>query len=145
MSGWRFERPPGFPHPAPDAHAAPFFAALAARRLVIQRCAGCAELAHPPRAMCPLCGSTAFEWQQARGDGAVHSCAITRHAVHPAFAGRTPLATVEVRLREGVILTSNLVDVPPDEVAIGMAVEVVFEDIGAGIALPLFRRAGQTR
>ena len=144
-SGWRFERPPDFPRPLPAAEAAPFFAALAAHRLVIQRCAGCGELAHPPRALCPLCGSSAFEWQEARGDGVVHSYAITCQAVHPAFAGYTPLATVEVRLREGVILTSNLLDVPPQDVAIGMAVDVVFEDIGDGIVLPLFRRAGQTR
>ena len=65
---------------------------------------------------------------------------ITHQAVHPAFAGHTPFATVEVALAEGPRMVSNLLDVPPDEIVIGMAVEVVFETVAEGVVLPLFRR-----
>ena len=71
----------------------------------------------------------------------VYSYAVTHQAVHPALVGYTPLATVEIELVEGPRLVSNLVDVSPDEVQIGMAVEVVFEAVADGVVLPLFRRA----
>ncbi len=145
MSGqaehWRFERPPELPAPAPDAESEPFFEALGERRLVIQRCAACGALSHPPRAMCRACGATDFEWQEMSGKGEVHSYVVTHQAVHPALVGYTPLATVEVRLAEGPHVTSNLLDVPPEAVEIGLAVFVAFEDVGDGVVLPLFRRA----
>lgn len=142
MSAWRFERPPELPRPRPAEEARPFFDALAAGRFVIQRCTACGVRLHPPRAMCNACQCTDFDWQEASGRGVVYSYVVTHQAVHPALAGHTPLATVEVELDEGPHITSNLVDVPPESVEIGMDVDVVFEDIGEGVVLPLFRRRG---
>jgi hypothetical protein len=48
---------------------------------------------------------------------------------------------VQVQLDEGPRLTSNLVDVPNGELRVGMAVEVVFDDVTPEITLPRFRRA----
>ena len=143
MSAWRFERPPSLPLPSPAEEARPFFDALRERRLVMQRCAACRAWSHPPTAMCGACGTTRFDWTPMSGRGRVYSYVVTHQAVHPAFAGHTPLATVEVALAEGPRLTSNLVDVPPEQVAIDMDVEVVFETVAEGVVLPLFRRARQ--
>ena len=143
MSGWRLERPPDLPLPQPSDEAKPFFDALARKELVLQRCTGCGALSHPPRAMCSTCQSTDFDWRKSSGCGTVYSYVVTHQAVHPALVGHTPLATVEVELDEGLRLVSNLVDVPPECVEIGMGVEVVFEDAGEGVVLPLFRRSGQ--
>ena len=142
MSVWRFERPPNLPLPQPSEESRPFFDALNVHRLVIQCCANCGALQHPPRAMCGACQSTEFNWREVSGAGVVHSYVVTHQAVHPALAGHTPLATVEVELAEGPRVTSNLVDVAPEAVMIGMAVEVIFEEAGAGVMLPLFRRSG---
>ena len=139
MSDWRFERPANLPLPQPTEEAQPFFDALAEGLLVIQRCLACGTLGHPPKAMCSICQGTAFDWQPMSGKGEVYSYVVTHQAVHPAFVDHTPLATVEVQLPEGPRLTSNLIDVPPADVYIGLAVEVVFEDVG-GAVLPLFRR-----
>lgn len=140
MSGWRFQRPHGLPLPQPSAEAQPFFDALRERRLVVQRCASCGVLAHPPRALCPACHDAAFEWVAVSGRGEVYSYVVTHQAVHPAFADHTPLATVEVALAEGPRMVSNLVDVPPEQVAIGLPVEVVFKEVAPEVVLPLFRR-----
>ena len=140
MSSWRFERPPNLPLPQPSEEAQPFFAALAEKRLVIQRCAACQTLSHPPKAMCSRCQGTAFDWQPMSGKGEVYSYVVTHQAVHPAFVDHTPMATVEVQLAEGPRLTSNLIDVHPDDLRIGMPVEVVFEEVGDSVTLPLFRR-----
>lgn len=141
MSAWRFERPPDLPLPQPTEEAQPFFEALKEHRLVVQCCADCGMLQHPPRAMCGRCQSMAFGWAEMSGKGVVYSFVVTHQAVHPALVGYTPLATVEVELAEGPHVTSNLVDVPPEAVTIGMAVEVAFEEVAAGVVLPLFRRS----
>lgn len=140
MSQWRFERPPDLPLPQPTEEAQPFFDALKEHRLVVQCCADCGALQHPPQAMCRSCGSTALDWAEMSGKGVVYSYVVTHQAVHPALVGHTPLATVEVELAEGPHVTSNLVDVPPEAVTIGTPVEVVFEEVRAGVVLPLFRR-----
>ena len=90
--------------------------------------------------MCGTCQKATFEWTPLSGRGTVYSYVVTHQAVHPAFRDHTPLATVEVALAEGPRMVSNLVDVPPEEVAIGMAVEVVFHTVADGVVLPLFRR-----
>ena len=59
---------------------------------------------------------------------------------HPPVPGfEPPYVVVLVELEEGTRLISNLVDVDPTEVAIGMPVEVSFERIDEDLTLPLFR------
>ena len=137
---WQFERPPDLPLPQPSAEAEPYFAGLSEGKLLIQRCEHCGALSTQPGAMCRQCGSTTFGWLQASGIGEVYSYVVTHQAVHPALRGYTPFATIEVALQEGPHLTSNLIDVPPEEIKIGMAVEVVFETVADGVVLPLFQR-----
>ena len=61
----------------------------------------------------------------------------------PAFTDRTPYAAIVVRLDEGVFLVSNLLDCAPDEIAIGMRVELAITEVEPGLLLPLFRRAAR--
>ena len=57
----------------------------------------------------------------------------------PAFAARTPYGAVVVRLDEGVFLVSNVVDRDPDDVIVGMKVEVVLTEVEPDLRLPLVR------
>jgi len=41
---------------------------------------------------------------------------------------------------EGVRLVSNMTDIKPEQIYIGMPVEVVFEDIAEDLTLPKFRK-----
>jgi uncharacterized OB-fold protein len=52
-----------------------------------------------------------------------------------------PMAPVVVEMEEGVRLLSNMVDCPPDELHIDMAVEVTYEKVTDEVTLPRFRRA----
>ena len=51
-----------------------------------------------------------------------------------------PFAVALIELEEGVRLASNVVDVPPEEMAVGIPVEVTFEKVADDVTLPLFRR-----
>ena len=128
------------PLPQPTEDSAPFWDGCRAGELRIQRCAQCGTLRHPPRPLCRRCGSFEHEWALASGRGIVYSYTVTQQAIHPALEGRLPHAVVLVELEEGVRVTSNVVDCPPDAIEIGMPVAVTFERVSEEITLPLFRR-----
>lgn len=106
-------------------------------KLLIQRCATCAELRHPPRPMCPYCRSLEWDAIESSGRGTVYSFVVTHHPQVPAFD--YPLPIVLVELEEGTRLVSNLVDVDPERIEIGTAVEVTFVRFDDDLTLPQFR------
>jgi uncharacterized OB-fold protein len=129
-------------HPRPDpvgADDARFWAFVAAGELRVKRCAACGTHRHPPRPICAVCGSTSGEWMPASGRGEVWAFTVIHPPTLPAFASRTPYGAVVVRLEEGVFLVGNVVDCPPDDLAVGMPVEVTITEVEAGLRLPLFR------
>jgi uncharacterized OB-fold protein len=60
----------------------------------------------------------------------------------PQFADKVPYSPVIVELEEGVRMVTWLTDVKPDELQLGLPVEVTFDDVTPEFALPKFRRAG---
>jgi uncharacterized protein len=116
-----------------------FWDGLKEHRLLIQRCAACHELRHPPRPMCPACHS--FDWDtiEATGRGTVLSFVMPHHPPLPWFDDGYIVALVA--LDEGVRLVTNLVDVTAADTAIGMPVTVRYAEFDGGLVLPLFARA----
>jgi len=109
-------------------------------KLVLQKCADCGEWRHIPKPMCPKCHSVEKEWVPVSGKGVVYSWVTYHESPHPAF--KTPYSVVLVELEEGMRIVSNLVDVTPDEIEIGMPVEVTFDKITEEVALPKFKKTG---
>jgi uncharacterized OB-fold protein len=105
-------------------------------RLLIQRCGGCGTLRHPPRPMCPSCHSLEWDILEATGCGTVYSFVVPRHPPLPCFDDGYIVALVE--LEEGTRLVTNLVNVAPEAVSIGMPVAACFEEFDGGLVLPLF-------
>ena len=64
------------------------------------------------------------------GRGVVHAFAIDRVGHDPAQRSRLPLVIAAVDLEEGPRLTTNIVGCAPEDVVVGMEVEVCFEDVG---------------
>jgi uncharacterized OB-fold protein len=117
-----------------------FWDGLRDRKLLIQRCADCGLLRHPPRPMCPSCRSTAWNAVEAAGQATVVSCVIPRHPEMPFMDHPYIVALVE--LDEGTKLVTNLVDVEPEDAAIGMRVEVTYLECDDGLVLHQFRPVG---
>jgi uncharacterized OB-fold protein len=80
------------------------------------------------------------EWVRLSGKGSVYSYIVSHQAIHPALVDLIPHSVITVQLEEGLRMTSNLVDCPVEELAIGIPVEVVFEKASDSITLPKFRR-----
>ncbi|MBI3770958.1 MAG: OB-fold domain-containing protein [Deltaproteobacteria bacterium] len=134
------ETPIAKPVPEASPALAPFFAAARAGRLVVQRCAGCGALRFPPRELCSRCLGLEATWQDVSGRGEIFSYNVMHQVYHPGFAADVPYAVVIVKLEEGPKITSNLVGCPVDEIAVGMPVEVAFEQLSPEVTLPKFRR-----
>ena len=70
----------------------------------------------------------------------MHSFVVNHHPQVPAF--EYPLIVGLVDLEEGTRLITNLIEVEPEDVAIGMALEVTFVAVDDDLTLPMFRPAG---
>jgi uncharacterized OB-fold protein len=127
------------PRPALTQDNAFFFEGARRGELLIQRCASCGTLRHPPRPACARCRS--FEWDTvvASGRGTVYSYVVVHHPQVPAFDYPLPIAVVA--LEEGTRLVADLVGVAPDAVRVGMPVVVDFVAVDDDLTLPMFRPA----
>ncbi|MEU5987565.1 MaoC family dehydratase N-terminal domain-containing protein [Spirillospora sp. NPDC047418] len=146
--GWRLLRfrPAGKPAPKALRPRPPinpdnafWFEAAREHRLVIQRCADCKSLRHPPGPCCPQCGSFAWDTVEAQGDGHVYSYVVNHHPRHPAFD--YPLVVAVVELAEGTRLIANMTGVAPEDVEVGMPVVLDWIDPDPDLSLPAFRPA----
>jgi len=77
------------------------------------------------------------------GTGRVYTYTIVRQAFIPSLQDRLPYVVIAVELdgADGVRIVSNLVDAEPGDMAVDMAVEVAWEDMGPELAVPRFRVA----
>jgi uncharacterized OB-fold protein len=58
----------------------------------------------------------------------------------PVLANGVPYVVAIVELEDAAVrLFSNVVGIDPEEVRIGMPVEVVWDDVAPGVAVPRFR------
>lgn len=126
------------PEVPPPLDAAFFWEGAEQGELRIQRCMSCGRLRHPPRPMCPHCRSLEHDHVVASGRGEVHSFVVHHHPPVPGRDG--PFVVALVTLEEGTRIVGNLLDVLPDEVLIGMPVEVVFVRGDDGQMNPQWRR-----
>ncbi|WP_371628543.1 MaoC family dehydratase N-terminal domain-containing protein [Streptomyces sp. NBC_00341] len=127
------------PRPAVNRDNAFFFEGANQHRLLIQRCARCSVLRHPPGPCCPECQSLEWDTAEACGHGRIYSFVVNHHPRHPAF--ESPYLVAVVELTEGTRLITGLTGVAPDDVTIGMPVVLDWLDTGTDPTLPVFRPA----
>jgi len=133
------------PLPLADLDTQEYWEGTNAHELRAQKCASCGKLRWPPRGFCPHCYSWDFSWTKLSHTGTVESFVVVHQATARAFADDVPYTVVKVVLdnTDGeVILTSSLIDLPWEQVKIGMPVEAIFDDVTAEVTLPRFRTAG---
>ncbi|HLU42589.1 MAG TPA: Zn-ribbon domain-containing OB-fold protein [Microthrixaceae bacterium] len=107
------------------------------------RCRGCGYWLHPPVPRCPSCGGRDVAPEAVSGRGTVFSCTVN-HQPWDGSAEPWVVALVELPEQEGLRLTTNVVGVAPDEVHIGMPVEVTFEQHD-DVWVPLFAPVAEGR
>ncbi len=129
------------PVPSPTADSQPYWDGLGAHRLMLQSCGACGKRRHYPQPMCDACHSFEVTWIEASRRGTVHSWTETHHPFDASFAAELPITLVTVDLAEGVRLQCRLRDAGLDDLALGLAVEIGFEDVTEELTLPVARLA----
>lgn len=134
---------PLLPSPAPPVtpETEEFWGATIRGEFLGRRCRSCSSFIWYPRPICPFCYSRDTCWEELAGTGSVYSYSIVRRA-GGAWSDVVPYVLAYVELDEGPRIMTNIVDCQVNAVNIGDRVEVVFDDTGAGSALPRFRPVG---
>ncbi|WP_305092965.1 bifunctional MaoC family dehydratase N-terminal/OB-fold nucleic acid binding domain-containing protein [Prescottella sp. R16] len=129
------------PRPALNPDNAFWFEAAKEHRLVIQRCTNCGVLRHPTGPMCGECRSLDWDTVDASGRGTVYSFVVNHHPKIPGF--EYPLIVATIELEEGTRLIANMTGITPEQVEIGMPVELDWIDADPDLTLPAFRPAAR--
>jgi uncharacterized OB-fold protein len=61
----------------------------------------------------------------------------------PAYKNEPPYVVAMVETHEGAKMMTNVVNCKPEDVRIGMDVEVVFDDVTPEVTLPKFKPVGK--
>lgn len=125
---------------APPERSERFFEATKEGKLLIQRCGDCKEHQFYPRSICIHCGSANVDWVESSGKGTVHTYTVIHRQGMPGWRDEVPYVAAIIDLEEGVRMTSNVIEVDPAEVHIGMSVAVTFVDEGP-LVCPRFKPA----
>lgn len=131
------EKAATIPLPRPTPLSRPHWDGCKERVLRVQRCSECGHFVFIPQPICTRCQAEALEWVGSSGRGTVYSYSVVHRPPRPAFA--VPYVVAIVELEEGWHMLTNLVDVVPASVHVGMPVEVAFRPMSDAITLPYFR------
>ncbi|WP_029116553.1 Zn-ribbon domain-containing OB-fold protein [Mycobacterium sp. URHB0044] len=133
------------PKPTAESHA--FWTGGERGQLLINRCHACGHFFHPPGPACWRCRSTDVAPEPVSGNATVAAFTVNRQPWIPGFEPPYVVAMVELDDEPDVRLVSNVVGAAIEEVHVGMAVGVFFEewtppsgDDDGRVWIPLFRR-----
>ena len=132
-------QPEGTPLPRPTPLSAPHWNACREGELRVQRCNDCQTYVFIPQPACTTCFSDALEWTIVEGKGTVYSYTVVHRPQQPAF--KVPYIVAIVEFEEGFHMMTNLIGLEPDQVRIGMPVEVEFVERSETVTLPYFKPA----
>jgi uncharacterized OB-fold protein len=101
------------------------------------RCGDCRQWLHPPSPRCPNCLSKNLAPEVVSGRATVHTYTINYQPWYPNFDPPYVVAVVAIEEQPSLRLMTNIVNCAPDDVAVGMAVQVMFEQYD-DVWIPLF-------
>ena len=133
---------PPKPRPVPDDLSAGYWQAAAAGELAIQRCQDCGHYAHPPTTVCGSCFTVpaSLEYEPVSGHGAIVTWTVFRQSFLPGFSDDVPytIAVVELDEQADLAVIGRLTNGPDVPITVGDRVQVTFDTLDTGEAIPAF-------
>jgi uncharacterized OB-fold protein len=131
---------PWRPTPKLDDENRFFWTSGADGKLRFMHCGACDYYIHPPAPICPKCLGKDVAPKAVSGAGTVRTVTINHQPFAPGVATPYAIAVVNLAEQDDLNLTTNIVDLPPEEVKFDMPVQVTFEAHGE-VHVPLFKPA----
>jgi uncharacterized OB-fold protein len=123
--------------PVLTARAGEYWRSGADGKLRITHCQKCGRYTHPPQPICPNCHSTDVKLDPVSGKATVFSFTINYYQWRPDMPPPYVIAEVELVEQAGLKILTNIVDIEPERIRIGMPVSVKFEQAGE-VFIPVF-------
>jgi uncharacterized OB-fold protein len=124
------------PLPTPTHVSQPFWDGLRQHKVLLQYSPSTGQWLFYPRSRAPGSLANDLEYREVSGQGHVHTFTIARRPTAPAWEDAVPQLLAVVELDEGPRLTTELVNIAPEDIKVGMRVKPVFEPQGeSGITL----------
>ncbi|GLE50910.1 Zn-ribbon domain-containing OB-fold protein [Mycobacterium montefiorense] len=128
------------PTAEPTPVSQPFWDGLAQRRILVQYSPSLQRYVFYPRVLAPGTLADDLEWREIDGAGTLYTYTVARRPTGPPWANAVPQLLAVVQWDAGPRLSTELVDVDPNDIRIGMRVAPVFYDLPeAGITLLKYR------
>lgn len=121
-----------------DEVSVPFWDATREPRFVVQHCSQCGLWQHYPRALCRGCGALDPPFETASGTGVVDTFTEVKRAPD---SRPVPYVVARIRLTEGPLLLTNLVDAVGRDDLIDKPARIDWAALPDGRHLPVFRIA----
>jgi uncharacterized OB-fold protein/nicotinamidase-related amidase len=122
--------PDRLPAPQPSDFSQPFWEATKRKVLLLQYDPQVQQYQFFARPVSIYTGRRNLEWRASSGRGTVYTYTLVHHAPVPAFARRTPYTVASITLAEGVRIMAHLINCRPQDVRIGMDVQLTWEPRG---------------
>lgn len=119
----------------------PFWEGCAKGQLLVQRGRSSGKLRYPASLVCPFTLDPEYDWVPLSGRAKIFSYVVFDRVYHKSWEGKAPYTVALVEVEDGLIMLTNIVGADRDKLAVGLDVVVDFEDLGEGIAKPVFRPA----
>jgi uncharacterized OB-fold protein len=117
------------PMPLPTPVSKPYWDGLRRHEIWIQYSPSLGRHVFYPRVLAPGTLADDLEWRQISGAGTLVSFAVAERPVSAHFADAVPQLLGVVEWDEGPRFATELVDLTPDELTVGMPVTPVFVDV----------------
>jgi uncharacterized protein len=105
-------------------------------QLLLMRCQSCRTWVNPPESTTCACGGTLAP-EPSCGTGTVYTFVVNHQPYNPVVPNPYVVALVEMDDQANLRVFTNLLGIEPQQVRVGMPVEVRFEDHGE-VAVPIF-------
>jgi uncharacterized OB-fold protein len=116
------------PMPEPTPVSKPFWDGLREHKVKIQYSPSAEKYIFYPRVLAPGTLADDLEWREVSGAGTLYTFTVADRPTAPPWADALPQFLAIVELDEGPRLSSEMVDVAPDALRVGMRVKAVFQD-----------------
>lgn len=116
------------PQPEPTPVSQPYWDALREHRIRIQHSPSSDQWVFYPRLLAPGTLADDLEWREISGAGTLYTYTVAERPTAPPWADRVPQLLAVVEWDEGPRVSTELVDVDPGDIRIGMRVSPVFHD-----------------
>lgn len=116
------------PMPEPTPVTRPFWDGLREHKIRIQYSPSAGRYVFYPRILAPGTLADDLEWREVSGAGTLYTFTVADRPTAPPWADALPQLLAIVELDEGPRLSSEMVDVAPGALRVGMRVKPVFHD-----------------